>query len=163
MAYNTPEGKIKKRGRDICRKLELYFFSVQQGGTSLAGIPDDVLCVGGRFVHIEYKAHMDWRPTSAVTKTSIQTLPTEKQCLAMERCRVSKGITLVVDDANIDYLYQDLETIAGCSAGTDALLYCGWKWFFKDYQRYRSGALGIVHTNNYIPHPVGTQYTWRLI
>lgn len=163
MAYNTPEGKIKKRGRDICRKLDLYFFPVQQGGTSLAGIPDDVLCVNGKFVHIEYKAHMDWRPTSKVTATSIKTLPTEKQCKAMERCRVSGGITLVVDDSNIDHLLGDLETIAGGKSGENIPLYSGWKWFLIDYMRYRSGALSIYqYSPGYIPHPEGTQYVWRI-
>lgn len=98
MAYNTPEGKVKKRGRDICTRLGLYHFPVNQGGYGSRGIPDDVVCVNGVFLHIEYKAAMDWTKR---TKTAYKTLPTLQQCLKMWECRMAGGVTWVVDNNNI--------------------------------------------------------------
>lgn len=98
MSYSTPEGKVKKRGRDICTRLGLYHFPVNQGGYGSRGIPDDVVCVNGVFLHIEYKAAMDWTKR---TKTAYKTLPTLQQCLKMWECRMVGGVTWVVDNNNI--------------------------------------------------------------
>ena len=158
MSYNTPEGRVKKRGRDMCRDLGIYFFPVQQGGTSLAGIPDDVLCVSGRFVHIEYKVEMRW---DKVSPTTIKTLPTDMQCKRMEQCRACNGITLVVDRNNIDRLELDLCTIRDATLGA-YILHCGWKWELISYMQYKSGALHIkVHPDaKTIPHPKNITPYW---
>lgn len=153
MSYNTPEGRIKKRGRDICNNLYLYHFPVQQGGTSTGGIPDDVLCVNGRFVHIEYKAEMLWTRT----KKGYNSLPTTRQCRQMELCRRARGITLVVDKNNIAYLESDLKCIYTALPNQIVKLSCGWFWSITDYMDYREGR--HIHTSiapgTTIPHPVG--------
>ena len=66
----TPEGFVKKEGREIVKKLGIYQFPVNQSGMSLTGVPDDVLCVRGWFVHIEYKALLDWKLTKTALKIS---------------------------------------------------------------------------------------------
>lgn len=135
MGYNTREGKIKKRGREICKKLGIYYFPVNQTGMSKSGIPDDVLCVSGRFVHIEYKAHMDW---SKKTKTAFKTLPTNLQAKRMGECRASGGITLVVDDNNIEDLERTLKLIAsGTMYHTTS---CTWQTDLKEFMAYKGEA-----------------------
>ena len=131
----TPEGKIKSKGRSICDKLGVYHFPVQQQGTSRAGIPDDCLCVGGLFVTIEYKAHMNWEKR---TKTAIATLPTAKQVLEMERIRNTGGVTLVVDDQNIDSLGEGLLQFMRESLG-EAYFRLEWSWRLADYKSYTEG------------------------
>lgn len=133
MAYSkTPEGKIKKRGREICKKLGIYYFPVNQGGLGRTGIPDDVLCVNGRFVHIEYKAHMDWTKR---TKTAFKTLPTNLQVKRMEECRASGGFTMVVDDTNIEYLEDELKAIMEKKVGI--YFACGWAHTLEELLEYK--------------------------
>lgn len=132
MGYNTPEGKIKKQGREICKKLGIYYFPVNQTGMSKGGIPDDVLCVNGQFVHIEYKAHMDW---TKKTKTAFRTLPTDLQVKRMEECRASGGITLVVDDSNINNLEEEL--IAIMDKKMDVYFVCGWAHTLEELLEYK--------------------------
>lgn len=95
MAKTTPEGRIKRQGRDICKKLMprgLFYFAAQMGGYGKAGIPDDILCVNGFFVSIEYKAEEKRKPTALQIKR-------------MEEIRKAGGITLVVHAGNI-YLLE---------------------------------------------------------
>lgn len=145
---STPEGKVKEKGRQICRDLGIYYFAVNQTGLSTCGIPDDCLCVAGMFVHIEYKAHMRWDKNH---KTAHATLPRLNQIKAMEDCRKSGGITLVVDDTNIDLLKDVLIRIIELSDANPpkviapyALdrLPCGWDWTVESFLRYKqSGVL----------------------
>lgn len=128
----TPEGKIKKQGRAICKKLGIYYFPVNQGGYGVVGIPDDVLCVNGKFVHIEYKAHMELTKRN---KTAYKTLPTNTQVKQMESCRNSGGMTLVVDDSNIQYLEEDLNSILKNDLGH--AIQCGWFTSLEDFLRYK--------------------------
>lgn len=150
MSYDTPEGKIKKRGRDICRFVDLYFFPVNQGGMSASGIPDDVVNFWGVFGHIEYKAHMRWDKNN---KAAHKTLPTDKQCLHLERCRERGGISLVVDDENIDYLDDVLYKIRAVAQHSGNIKeiqrvaqesICGWNWTYTDYNNYKIGSAGAL-------------------
>lgn len=101
----TPEGKVKKEGRAICSKVGAFHFPVNQGDGSVRGIPDDCLCLGGRFIFIEYKADMRW---NVHNKTAYKTLPTMNQVLRMEECREAGGLTFLVDCKNIDRLEREL-------------------------------------------------------
>lgn len=133
MSYSTtPEGRIKKRGREICKKLGIYYFPVNQGGLGRAGIPDDVLCVNGRFVHIEYKAHMDW---TKKTKPAFKTLPTNLQVVRMDEARESGAVVLVVDDSNIQYLEQELKYIS--TRDQTKILRCLWTWTLEGFLEYK--------------------------
>lgn len=73
-------------------------------GFGRVGVPDDIVCLDGVFVSIEYKAALDFRDT----KTALRTLPRASQIITMDRIRESGGITLVVDINNIDQLEGEL-------------------------------------------------------
>lgn len=138
MSYQTPEGKVKKQGREICKRLGLYHFPVNQGGISLAGVPDDVLCVNGCFVHIEYKAHMVWNRQN---KTAYRTLPTDLQVKRMEECRKNGGITLVIDDANIDTLEKTLLYIKSGKPMYNFWSVCLWSHSLEDFINYKTKGI----------------------
>ena len=152
MSYNTPEGRVKKRGRETCRQFDLYYFPVHQSGMSKAGTPDDCVNFWGVFGHIEYKAHMRWDKNH---KTAHKTLPTASQVLRMEECRIRGGITLVVDDANIDHLENVLEKIYIMAKRTRQADHmqrivkvaqssvCGWNWSFRAFDDYKKQKCGL--------------------
>lgn len=157
MAYDTPEGRIKKQGRVICTELELYHYPVNQGGMSENGIPDDAVVAWGPHLQIEYKADMDW---TKLTKTAFKSLPSEKQVQHMERCRASGGITFLVDKHN-------LHTLRGCLINIKLLMDkipymnipggmrtpmqwvqqaamrspCGFDWSLAKFRRYKEGKV----------------------
>lgn len=159
---HTPEGKIKDQGRAIYAELESYGFPVNQGGLGIRGIPDDVNCVCGVFVHTEYKAEMLWTGT----KSAFKTLPTFQQCKRMGECRESGGITLAVDKNNIEFLRGTIDDITGlakegCSPKLIQYLIqrtslCAWNWGLDDYMAYKEGKLKpVLIGNRTIPHPKG--------
>jgi len=134
----TPEGKVKAKGRAVCKDMGCYFFPVNQGGFGNRGIPDDTVCLEGVFIHIEYKAEMDWR----FSKTARKTLPTAQQVQRMQECRESGGITLVVDKNNIYALEGVLRRIrreVSLNTPLDAIAniahrsHCGWVMSTRDY------------------------------
>lgn len=133
MSYNTPEGKVKKRGRELLRKYGHYSFPVNQGGMCVKGIPDDVACIHGRFVHIEYKADMDWRQK----KSAYKTLPTEQQVARMDECRASGGVTWLVDIHNLDQMDEMLSYLEH----NKALIDQGW-YTEADFDDFLDWALG---------------------
>ena len=135
----TPEGKVKAEGRKICKELGIYYFPVNQSGIGRRGIPDDVLCAGGMFVHIEYKAHMVFDKKNI---TAFRTLPTDLQVERMDACRNCKGITLVVDDVNIEYLKRILLDIR--YQGNPMHNYCEWEVTLEDFKKYKNGELDVL-------------------
>jgi Holliday junction resolvase len=52
----TPEGRIKKKLRDVLDGGAVYYFMPATGGYGRSGVPDIVGCVGGKFFAIECKA-----------------------------------------------------------------------------------------------------------
>lgn len=130
----TPEGAVKKRGRILCMDLSdvfpIYWFSVNQGKFGRVGIPDDVLCVNGRFVFIEYKAKMDWLSRTA---SAYKTLPTMAQCRALYGCNCAGGVPLVIDAATVEQLPDIIYEIAN---GLDFRAYKTWCWKPHDYYKY---------------------------
>lgn len=148
----TPEGRVKTKGRKIVAAHGIYQFPVQQGGTSRAGIPDDVLCVDGYFVTIEYKYHMDW---FSRTKTALKTLPTMKQCIEMERIRLSGGFPFVVDEKSIDQL--DILLTEFKKALSKQLFFgthtMAWHWSARDYRIYCDGKGRLVEEEPFLYVP----------
>ena len=140
---NTPEGKVKRAGRAICKEVGVYHFPVQQGGTSNAGIPDDVVCAWGLFLQIEYKHHMVWDKR---TVTAYRSLPSDRQVWMMEKCRRGLGVTWVIDDTNLHLLepsLRDIEAVAGEPVATiwqAAMNAPGvWDWSYADFAMYKKG------------------------
>lgn len=131
----TPEGKVKAEGRKVCKDLGIYFFPVNQGGFGKTGIPDDALCVRGRFIHIEYKAHMRWDKRN---KTAFSTLPTDRQVLMMEKARQAGAMTWVIDDTNIDELRPALKHILQ-SVYINTEYPISWWWSYKEFTNYKAG------------------------
>ena len=154
-SYATPEGTIKKQGREICKLLGIYFFPVQQKGTSNAGIPDDMLNVGGRFVQIEYKHHMRWDKRN---KAAFATLPTERQIWHMEQSRKCGGITFVVDDSNINALKEALVFIRDNTAFSIPYMQecmqitpVYWDWTVRQMEQYKQGLGRLDYTHSGVP------------
>jgi len=52
----TPEGRVKKKLRDILDDNNVYYFMPATGGYGRSGVPDIVGCVSGKFFAIECKA-----------------------------------------------------------------------------------------------------------
>ena len=146
---HAPEGKVKAEGRATCRRLGIFSFAVNQTGMSVAGLPDDCLCVNGMFVFIEYKAHMRWDKNH---KTALATLPRLNQVKAMQDCREAGGITLVVDDENILHLAHTLVSIQEWT-GHHSVEYiarvrlprecpeCNWDWTVAEMLAYGRGEI----------------------
>lgn len=83
----TPEGKVKKTVKKLLDKYGnsvWYFMPVQTGVGGKKGIPDFVLCVGGKFVTIETKAKGNQ--------------PTALQAFTMNEIRDAGGLPIVVTD-----------------------------------------------------------------
>ncbi len=59
----TPEGRVKKRVRDILSKYGVYYTMPVTGGYGRQGAPDFICCVRGMFVGIECKSGKN-QPTS---------------------------------------------------------------------------------------------------
>lgn len=119
-----------------------------------------MLCVWGLFTQIEYKAHMDWRGT----KTAFKTLPRDQQVRRMEECRRSGGISLVVDDSNLQFLKPTLQHMLHMLQRGMPLVAvnqfahnspCGWVWTYNDFNDYKEGRIGIIEypDGNLIPRP----------
>lgn len=168
MSYTTPEGKVKKQGRDTCRKLGLYSFPVNQGGFGVNGIPDDMVNAWGLFLQIEYKHHMRWDKRN---KAAFATLPTMKQIIQMENSRKGGGITWVVDDMNIDrlecsllILQNSVSCVDGCKLTVDEIQHIGqklpvsWNWTFEEYTAYQEGKGVLYYDTPKTPIPVLVGY-----
>lgn len=137
---STPEGKVKELGRSLCKRMGIFYFPVNQGVFGVNGIPDDCLCVGGKFVFIEYKHRMLWN----TTKAGIKSRPTLKQVAVMDAARTSEAYTLVVDEDNIAHLEGDL-TLIMFNKINNATLMCGFDWVPSQYQAYNEGRVWLKY------------------
>lgn len=81
----TPEGKIKAKVDKALVQLKVWWFSPQAGPYGKAGIPDRIVCAGGKFIGIEVKADRTKKPTRL-------------QISCMEKIESSGGRCFVVCD-----------------------------------------------------------------
>ena len=88
MASTTPEGKIKDKVRKALEDMDIYYTMPVTGGYGNSGVPDILACVEGRFFGIECKAR-------GKTPTALQ----EKH---LEDITASGGVSLVIDETNVD-------------------------------------------------------------
>lgn len=84
----TPEAKVKKRVVNVLKENGAYYFFPATGGFGRSGVPDIVGCYRGVFFGIECKAGSN--------------KPTALQEAEMRKIREANGITLVVNEENID-------------------------------------------------------------
>jgi len=84
----TPEAKVKKRVVNVLKENGAYYFFPATGGFGRSGVPDIVGCYRGVFFGIECKAGSN--------------KPTALQEAEMRKIREANGITLVVNEDNID-------------------------------------------------------------
>ena len=97
----TPEGRVKKRVKEIITSLgkDAFHFFPATGGYGKSGVPDIVACVRGRFIGIECKAG-DNKPTALQVK-------------ALEDIALAGGVSVVINESNIDRLRVLLQRIMG--------------------------------------------------
>ena len=84
----TPEAKVKAKVVKILKAHGVYYFYPVTGGFGRSGIPDVICCVSGYFLAIECKAGKN--------------KPTPLQEAEMQKIRDAGGVTLVVNETNID-------------------------------------------------------------
>lgn len=94
---STPEKKVKDKVKKFLDSIGAYHFSPMTGGFGRSGVPDIIVCLKSRFIAIECKANGG--------KT---TMLQEKNINAI---RLNKGIAMVVDENNIDYMKEVINDI----------------------------------------------------
>lgn len=95
----TPEGKVKAKVKKILAEIGAYYAMPIGTGFGHAGVPDFLICKAGLFYAIECKANGN--------------KPTALQLNEMQKIRDAGGVTLVVDETNVDQLRKEL----GCEEG----------------------------------------------
>ena len=63
----TPEKKVKDKVVKLLKEYDAYYFYPVSGGYGASGVPDIVVCMGGKFIGIECKAD-GGKPTALQTK-----------------------------------------------------------------------------------------------
>jgi hypothetical protein len=92
----TPEGYTRDPVRSYAKAIGAYRFSPVQMGLGAATL-DDLYCIGGRFVAIEYKAEGK--------------IPTPRQRLTMQEIRRAGGIAIWGDNA--EHIIEEIKTALG--------------------------------------------------
>ena len=91
----TPEGKVKKKIKEILGWCHIYWFMPQGGYYGNIGVPDFICCVNGRFVAIEAKAG--------------NREPTVRQFQHLQDIKAHGGCALVINEKNVDNLRKLLD------------------------------------------------------
>ena len=86
----TPEGKVKARVKKILKDADAYFAMPSTGGYGVSGVPDFLVCFKGRFIGIETKSGSN--------------KPTELQKANLAKIELAGGLSIVVNEDNIDEL-----------------------------------------------------------
>jgi len=90
----TPEGKVKKRVKEIINDVGAYYAMPVGTGFGNSGVPDFLVCKDGRFYGIECKANGN--------------KPTALQLKHLDDIRKAGGIALVIDETNVETLRKEL-------------------------------------------------------
>jgi Holliday junction resolvase len=91
----TPEGRVKKKLKEVLDAYGVYYFPPATGGYGKSGVPDIVGCYKGYFFGIECKAGKG--------KT------TALQDIQLQAIRDAGGTAMVVNEDNIDDVAKLLE------------------------------------------------------
>jgi Holliday junction resolvase len=93
----TPEGKVKKKLKEILDAYGVYHFPPATGGYGKSGVPDIVGCYKGYFFGIECKAGKG--------KT------TALQDMQLQAIRDAGGISMVVNEDNLHEVHTMLQLV----------------------------------------------------
>lgn len=93
----TPEGKVKNDIKKILKARGVYYAMPIGTGFGVAGVPDFLCCVRGKFLGIEAKAGNN--------------KPTGLQLKHMADIRLCGGYAMVVNEDNMDELTELLEKL----------------------------------------------------
>jgi pantoate kinase len=97
---STPEALVKKKIRKILDDNKVYYAMPIGTGYGNSGVPDFLCCVAGRFVAVEAKAGKG-------TTTALQ-----EDHLA--RIKESRGVTMVINEKNLDSLMPLIRYMRRC-------------------------------------------------
>jgi Holliday junction resolvase len=86
----TPEAKVKAKVHALLKKYEAYAVNYIGGAYANSGTPDILACVRGKFFGIEVKAGKN--------------KPTELQLSNLRRIEAAGGVSLVINETNLDVL-----------------------------------------------------------
>ena len=90
----TPEAKVKKQIRQIIDEFDAYYAMPIGTGYGQSGVPDFLICHKGRFIAVEAKAGKG--------KTTLL------QEAHLERIRTAGGITMIINETNLQQLREQL-------------------------------------------------------
>jgi hypothetical protein len=117
----TPEGRVKKAVKDILLRHDVlpgpeggshgWYFMPVAGRFGKRGIPDFICNVAGYFVAIETKANGEE--------------PTDLQELNLNGITKASGISLVVDETNLELVGTVLTNVIG--GNRDGVLHLSWR------------------------------------
>lgn len=93
----TPEKAVKNSVVKILNDLDAYYFFPATGGFGRSGVPDIVACYQGKFIGIECKAG-DNKPTAL-------------QLRELDKIADHGGVSLVINELNIEAVRDALEVI----------------------------------------------------
>jgi Holliday junction resolvase len=93
----TPEGKVKKKVKEVLDDLGAYYFMPATGGFGRSGVPDFIGCHNGTFFGIECKAGRG--------------IPTALQEREIRRIINAGGYAWVINEENVDRLGKMLEGV----------------------------------------------------
>ena len=96
----TPEALVKKQIRKILDAEGVYYAMPMGTGYGNSGVPDFLCCVAGKFLAIEAKAGKG-------TTTALQ-----EDHLA--RIKESRGVTMVINEKNLDSLMPLIQFMWRC-------------------------------------------------
>jgi Holliday junction resolvase len=91
----TPEGKVKKKVKEILDKKGAYYFMPATGGFGRSGVPDFIGCINGVFFGIECKAGKG--------------IPTALQEREIRKIINAGGYAWVINEENVGNLEKTLE------------------------------------------------------
>lgn len=93
----TPESKIKAKVKKVLGEYGAYYAMPVTGGYGNSGVPDFLACYKGRFYAIECKANGG--KTTALQEKHLADI------------RAAGGISLVVNETNVDELRKEFENV----------------------------------------------------
>lgn len=92
---STPEAKVKVRVKKLLAEFNAYFTMPAGTGFGRSGVPDFLICYKGQFIAVECKAG-DNKPTAL-------------QLRELKAIEDTGGMTLVINEDNLDRLRELLE------------------------------------------------------
>jgi len=90
----TPEGRVKKKVKEILDDLGAYYTMPVTGGYGGSGAPDFIICIAGLFYGVECKANGG--------------KPTALQLKHHDDIRKAGGIAVVIDETNVENLRKEI-------------------------------------------------------